>query len=178
MKVLDLQAFLVSFTVTTTSAKHITVPLTRVEDPHNEHALRAIARRASASSSLVIAPEVQPPGGAFWYGSFDIGASKNLSMLIDTGTLWTVLNPDVYKPGPDAVVLNETHPDVLGLNSSQWTSFYQTDKNGCGTFLARYDGYQDTVTLAGATAENQRIAISQKVKLNRTDAITELPPRT
>lgn len=51
----------------------------------------------------------------FWFGLFDLGSSRNLSLLIDTGSQDLFLNPGhVYKPGPDAEALNSTFDYSFG----------------------------------------------------------------
>lgn len=162
----------------TASAKHLTIQLTRREDDLQSHAAHAYVKRAAASLPFVVAPESLPPTGAFWHGSFDVGASKNLSLLIDTGTNFIEMSPDVYKPGPDSIVLNQTHPDSFYLNESHWAVFDQTEKNGCGELATRYDGYVDTISFQGLTAKHQRFGVSSYVELNRSNVITQLPSRT
>lgn len=58
----------------------------------------------------------------FWFGSFDVGLSKNLSLLIDTGSSDLAVNPDRYKSSSASV--NLQRQGVLKYG----TVF----ENGCG----------------------------------------------
>ena len=64
----------------------------------------------------------------FWFADFTVGASKNLSLLVDTGSADVGLNTGKYKPSKQAINLNMTGQDTYGT----------TQSNGCGSSLVRF----------------------------------------
>lgn len=63
----------------------------------------------------------------FWYGNFAVGASRNLSMLVDTGSADVGLNTGNYKPSAQSLNLGTTGQDSYGT----------TQSNGCGSAVVR-----------------------------------------
>jgi pepsin A len=54
----------------------------------------------------------------FRFGSFDVGNSKNLTLLIDTGSSDVIVNPGLYKGGPHSVDTNSTFTNTYGTTES------------------------------------------------------------
>ena len=99
-------------------------------------------------------------------------------MIIDTGAPdVSILTPNLYKPGPESVTLNKSHPHDAALNHTAGSGYGQYKKDGCGVLFSLYDGYEDTVRWNGLVAKGQRLAVADFINLNRTDLITQLPPR-
>lgn len=84
----------------------------------------------------------------FWYGSFDIEESKNLSLLLDTGSGDFAVNPDLYKPSSDSKNLNHT-------GQLEYTTL---QKDGCGMAKLKYSAYSDSVSMVNLISENQTFA--------------------
>jgi len=61
----------------------------------------------------------------FWFGNFIVGDSKNLSLLVDTGSADVGLNSGEYKPSHNSVNLKTTGQDSYGT----------TQSNGCGNTI-------------------------------------------
>jgi hypothetical protein len=59
----------------------------------------------------------------FWFADFTVGASRNLSLLVDTGSADVGLNTGKYKPSGQGIDLNTTGQDSYGT----------TQSNGCGS---------------------------------------------
>jgi hypothetical protein len=64
----------------------------------------------------------------FWFADFTVGASKNLSLLVDTGSADVGLNTGHYKPSSRSIDLN-----TIGQGS-----YGTTQNNGCGSGLVRF----------------------------------------
>lgn len=62
-------------------------------------------------------------GQGFWFTNFTVGASKDLVLLIDTGSCDVYLNPGIYEPGKNSV--NE-HDDFT-------ITFATTNPDGSGS---------------------------------------------
>ncbi|KAJ5339140.1 acid protease [Penicillium brevicompactum] len=69
--------------------------------------------------------ETISPSDNFWFGSFDVGRSKNLTLLVDTGSADIILNDGVYKPGPGSVKVGREFNLTFGSTNS--------DGSGSGT---------------------------------------------
>ncbi|PWY90676.1 acid protease [Aspergillus heteromorphus CBS 117.55] len=78
----------------------------------------------------------------FWFGSFDVGSSKNLHMLIDTGSSDVIVNKGYYTPGSSSVNLNLTFDNSYGT----------TESDGSGTGSVAGTLYNDTVSFGSLTA--------------------------
>ncbi|PYH96565.1 acid protease [Aspergillus ellipticus CBS 707.79] len=78
----------------------------------------------------------------FWFGSFDVGSSKNLHMLIDTGSADVIVNQGFYETGSTSVSLNLTFDNSYGT----------TESDGSGTGSVTGTLYNDTVTFGSLTA--------------------------
>ncbi|KAJ5106853.1 acid protease [Penicillium angulare] len=78
----------------------------------------------------------------FWFGNFDVGDSKNLSLLIDTGSSDLIVNPGFYRPGPGSV---NTHKNFT-------ISYGSTESDGSGTGTVTGQLYNDTVRFGAMTA--------------------------
>ena len=159
----------ICLTVTTASPHSRTRSLNNI--PLRQHqckgdAVRQTLHTASrhyGHSRFAIAPETLDAG--FWYGSFDVGETKNLSLLIDTGSDDVAVNPGLYKPTSQSHNLNET--GSLGYGT--------TEADGCGFAKIKYSTYTDVVSFAGLVAHNQTLAnvISTPPPNNAT--ITKFP---
>ncbi|KAJ5690419.1 acid protease [Penicillium macrosclerotiorum] len=83
-----------------------------------------------------IVPNMKPKYGVetlseengFWFGSFDVGDSKNLTLLIDTGSSDVIVNPGLYKKGPKGVDIDQTFTNSYGTTES--------DGSGTGTKIS------------------------------------------
>ncbi|KAJ5587197.1 acid protease [Penicillium hispanicum] len=76
----------------------------------------------------------------FWFGSFDVGNAKNLTLLVDTGSSDVVLNPGVYKKSAQGV---NTHKNFS-------ITYGSTESDGSGTltvpnFPVNGSLYNDTI---------------------------------
>ncbi|KAJ5757802.1 acid protease [Penicillium nucicola] len=85
----------------------------------------------------------------FWFGSFDVGRTKNLTLLIDTGSADVILNSGLYKKGPHAVDTNQTFENHYGSTNS--------DGSGTGVVTGRL--YNDTVKF-GSLSARQTIGVA------------------
>ncbi|OKP12048.1 hypothetical protein PENSUB_2406 [Penicillium subrubescens] len=63
-----------------------------------------------------------------WFGSFDVGNSKNLTLLIDTGSSDVIVSPGLYKGGPHSVDTSSTFANTYGTTES--TLYNDTVKFG------------------------------------------------
>ncbi|KAK5110053.1 hypothetical protein LTR62_006297 [Meristemomyces frigidus] len=110
-------------------------------------------------------PSSQTLDAGFWYGSFDVGRSKNLSLLIDSGSSDVSINPDLYQPSHASVDLEIT--GTLGYSTVL--------ENGCGVANVSYREYADTVSFAGLTAQNQTFAAVIAKPPPNNGTITQFP---
>lgn len=139
----------ISTTASADQQHHLHIPLKQHKDPVKPTAqtpdgnFKYVARSTedTATSPLEFNP------WHFWYGSFDVGDSKNLSLLIDSASGAVIINPGAYKPSSKSVALNGTYFDDFGT----WR------EDGCGTAPLLSHGYMDDVTMLGLTVENQAI---------------------
>ncbi|KAK0270330.1 hypothetical protein LTR35_014129 [Friedmanniomyces endolithicus] len=104
-------------------------------------------------------------GRRFWYGTFNIGATRNLSLLIDTGSSDVSTNPDLYKPSPSS----------LDLHRDGVLSYSTGEEDGCGTANISYHTYADAVSFAGLTACNQTFAVVIAKPSPNNGTITQFP---
>jgi pepsin A len=81
----------------------------------------------------------------WWFGDFDIGDAKNLSLQIDTASSSLTINPGFYKPSSESKSLH--HNGTLGY--STWL------KNGCGLADLQFSTFVDRVGMLGLVAEHQ-----------------------
>lgn len=133
------------------SQDHITIPLMQHRGENadaNAQTLHAYIRHSQPRSSFATAPELQDAGTGFWYGTFSIGSSTNLSLLIDTASSDVAINPGLYKPSSHSENLHQTGH----------LQYATTQADGCGYADIKYHTYSDTVSLAGLTASNQVFA--------------------
>ena len=84
------------------------------------HAAAKHARFPEGSHRYAVQHETLDAG--FWYGTFDVGEAKDLSLLIDTGSSDVAVNPDLYKPSPHSENLHEKGQ----------LSYATAQENGCG----------------------------------------------
>lgn len=103
--------------------------------------------------------------GGFWFGSFDVGESKNLSLLIDTGSSDLIVNPGLYKPSSKSVNLNRSTELEYGTAQS----------NGCGFADIKAAEYTDQVSVAGYTVKNQTFGTVIKTPPPDNSTITQFP---
>ncbi|KAK0874054.1 hypothetical protein LTS02_000435 [Friedmanniomyces endolithicus] len=125
-----------------------------------QQSYHAAARR---HSGYALAPETLD--GGFWYGSFNAGATRNLSLLIDTGSSDVSIDPDLYKPSPSSLDLHQD--GVLGYST--------VEEDGCGTANISYHTYADAVSFAGLTACSQTFAVVIAKPPPNIGTITQFP---
>jgi len=85
----------------------------REPDRQNEHGVAVV--------------EVMSDEG-FWFADFTVGSSRNLSLLVDTGSADVGLNTGNYKPSSHSINLNMIGQDSYGT----------TQSNGCGSGLVSF----------------------------------------
>ena len=127
---------------------HLTLPLmqhrSRISDFASMfHGSSPVARFIEHNLNFTSEPETYDAG--FWYGSFGVGESRNLSLLIDTGSGDFAVNRELYVPSKHSKDLN--HSGVLEYGT--WK------QNGCRSAKVKYDAYLDTVAMLGLAAQNQ-----------------------
>ncbi|KAK5172235.1 uncharacterized protein LTR77_003873 [Saxophila tyrrhenica] len=144
--------------------EHITIPLVQHQPEKNdafEQTIHAVSRHAARGSKYAVAPEHQIDAG-FWLGTFDVGASKNVDLLIDTGSADVAINPDLYQPSPHA----------QNLHQKGELQYITTNSDGCGVADIKYQTFTDTVCMAGLTSHNQTLAKLIKTKPPNAGTIT------
>lgn len=57
----------------------------------------------------------------FWFGSFTVGASFNLTMLIDTGSTDVIVNSGLYKPSTSSLDIYQGFTSTYGTTASDGT---------------------------------------------------------
>ena len=124
-------------------------------------ALYAVSKHTFASKTST--PDTLD--GGFWYGSFAVGSGTNLSLLIDTGSSDTAVNPTKYKPSQKSV----------NRHQSGTLRYGTTEPNGCGNADIAYNVYTDSASLAGLTAPAQTFGWVQKTTPPDNDTITQFP---
>jgi len=160
-------------TRSTTADRHsshadlVSIPLTQHRGEANlaHQALHAFAKHSGgrSKSGYALEPEVLDAG--FWYGAFDVGETKNLSLLIDTGSPDVAVNPNLYKPSRASLDLNET--GALGYSTVQ--------EDGCGVANISYQTFADYVSQAGLVARNQTLANVVATTPPNNGTITQFP---
>ncbi|KAF2860896.1 acid protease [Piedraia hortae CBS 480.64] len=125
------------------------------------HALHKHAYKGAVASKP--APETLDSG--FWFGSFDVGNAKNLSLLIDTGSSDVAVNPGLYKPGSESSDLQ--HAGDLG--------YATVNVNGCGKAKIHYNTFEDAVTQGQLTAHKQALGNIVATPPPDNGTITTLP---
>lgn len=103
--------------------------------------------------------------GGFWYGTFSIGESKDLSLLIDTGSNDVAVNPGLYKPSSQSE----------NLHQKGELQYATAQSNGCGFADIHYHTYADTVSMVGLTAQNQTFAKVKKTPPPNPQTISVFP---
>ncbi|OLN85417.1 Gastricsin [Colletotrichum chlorophyti] len=101
----------------------------------------------------------------FWYGSFDVGLSTNLSLLIDTGSSDLAVNPDRYKPSSASVNLHQE-----GL--LQYITVFE---NGCGSANISYSVFNDTMSFINLTVPLQTFASVKPTSPPDNNTLTAFP---
>lgn len=113
-----------------------------------ELAARALAKAKYPRSNTRVTADA-----GYWYASFDIGDSKGLSMILDTGSDYVSVNPRLYKPGSASVDVGE-----------EGVYTYSTmEENGCGSATVSYHAYEDTMTYQGLTVKGQSLGASKEM---------------
>jgi pepsin A len=82
----------------------------------------------------------------FWFADFTVGVSRNLSLLVDTGSADVGLNTGNYKPSRHSINLNMIGQDTYGT----------TQSNGCGSGLVRYSPFKDCSLQSRSSANEQQ----------------------
>ncbi|KAF2670570.1 acid protease [Microthyrium microscopicum] len=85
--------------------------------------------------------------GGFWFASFAVGASKNLSLLFDSGSADVVLNTGNYRPSSASI----------GLSAVGQLSYGTTQSNGCGSSSINATEYLDQIGSVVACLDNSSI---------------------
>lgn len=147
--------------------KHLTIPLTQRRGQGNlmSQALQAARKHEDHHDTSYLPIEPANGDGGFWYGTFDVGESKNLSLLIDTASQDVAVNPTRYKPTPESQNLHENGSLVYDT----------TQVNGCGTANISYSVYADTVSMAGLESRNQTLANVIRTRPGRKGVLTRFP---
>ncbi|KAJ5123149.1 acid protease [Penicillium atrosanguineum] len=96
----------------------------------------------------------------FWFGSFDVGSSKNLTLLVDTGSADVIVNPGLYKKGSRAIDINENFTITYATTKS--------DGSGSGTVTGQM--YNDTVKF-GSMEAHQTVGSADGTALIPADGI-------
>lgn len=153
-------------TSATVSAIHVPLRQARSSADRSDidvahHSLHSVLKHTLASKAAT--PNTLD--GGFWYGSFDVGSGTNLSLLIDTGSSDTAVNPEKYKPGKNSV----------NGNRSGHLRYSTTQANGCGNGDMTYNVFSDSVSLAGLTVPAQTLAWVQKTTPPDNGTITQFP---
>ncbi|RFU79618.1 aspartic protease precursor [Trichoderma arundinaceum] len=122
----------------------VAIPAVLADSSHPLH-FKKIDAVAARSLAAVKGRAVQATGNlvaeqGFWFSNFTIGGSPNLEILIDTGSSDAMLNPGIYKPGPNSV----------NTNTPFRISYATTNPDGSGTLTASGKIYQDVITQHGA----------------------------
>lgn len=113
-----------------------------------ELAARALAKAKYPRSNTRVTADA-----GYWYASFDIGDSKGLSMILDTGSDYVSVNPRLYKPGSASVDVGEE-----GVYT-----YSSMEENGCGSAAVSYHAYRDTMTYQGLTVKGQSLGASKEM---------------
>lgn len=113
-----------------------------------ELAARALAKAKYPRSNTRVTADA-----GYWYASFDIGDSKGLSMILDTGSDYVSVNPRLYKPGSASVDVGEE-----GVYT-----YSSMERNGCGSAAVSYHAYEDTMTYEGLTVKGQSLGASKEM---------------
>ncbi|OOF94901.1 hypothetical protein ASPCADRAFT_208555 [Aspergillus carbonarius ITEM 5010] len=104
--------------------------------------LKRCPSRMSVVHFVIQCPCIANPSQGFWFGSFDVGNSKNLHMLIDTGSSDVIVNPGLYAQGSSSASLNLTFENAYGT----------TESDGSGTGTVAGTLYNDTVQFGSLNA--------------------------
>ncbi|EMF11908.1 acid protease [Sphaerulina musiva SO2202] len=113
-----------------------------------ELAARALAKAKYPRSNTRVTADA-----GYWYASFDIGDSKGLSLILDTGSDYVSVNPRLYKPGSASVDVGEE-----GVYT-----YSSMEENGCGSAAVSYHAYRDTMTYEGLTVKGQSLGASKEM---------------
>ncbi|KAJ6780497.1 hypothetical protein PWT90_02973 [Aphanocladium album] len=106
----------------------------KVDDSHT-------AKGASMYKSLAVSSDGSLNNEqGFWFSHFTVGASKDLEILIDTGSSDAIMNPGVYKPSSSSV----------DQNRKFYISYATTNPDGSGELSASGEVYKDVITQLGA----------------------------
>ncbi|WPH02271.1 Hypothetical protein R9X50_00512700 [Acrodontium crateriforme] len=101
--------------------------------------LRVVLQQPNADLPPSTEPARLVADQGFWFSNFTIGASKNLEILIDTGSSDAVLNPNIYQPGPKSYDTGSTFQVGYGT----------TNPDGSGTETATGKIYVDLIAQHG-----------------------------
>ncbi|MCJ1442906.1 MAG: hypothetical protein MMC23_003403 [Stictis urceolatum] len=103
-----------------------------------KHTLPAVSgtRLGVSTSSKVVETNDQ----GFWFANFTIGAAKEQSILIDTGSSDAIMNPGLYKPSAGS----------KNLHQNFRISYATTNPDGSGSESASGPKYQDLISLSGS----------------------------
>lgn len=96
--------------------------------PWNGYVSRELYREPGRQNEQgVIVVDLMSDEG-FWFANFTVGTSKDLSLLVDTGSADVGLNTGNYKPSSHSINLN-----MIGQES-----YGTTQSNGCGSGFVRF----------------------------------------
>ena len=149
------------------SRGNIHIPLNHNQGAINatEHAAQVSSRYLGVSGSSGLRKSPTSLNAGFWYGTFGVGDSQNLSLLIDTGSSDVGVDTAKYEPGPASMNLH------ISGNHSYATAF----ANGCGEVNVSYHGYADRVSHAGLWVKNQHLYHIAKETPPNKQTLTEIP---
>ncbi|TQN71643.1 Pepsin A, partial [Colletotrichum shisoi] len=119
---------------------------------------------SSPAPSFVCRPLLTLDKG-FWFGSFDVGLSRNLSLVIDTGSSDLAVNPDRYKSSSASVDLQQQGVLKYG------TVF----ENGCGVAVINYSTFNDSMSFANLSVPVQTFASVKSTPPPDNDTVTQFP---
>ncbi|KAM3512508.1 hypothetical protein MY11210_003851 [Beauveria gryllotalpidicola] len=103
-------------------------------DAETAKSVAAVRNHASGRDGALVNEQ------GFWFSHFTVGASKDLELLIDTGSSDAMLNPGVYEP-------SSTSKD---LKRRFRISYATTNPDGSGSLSAFGKVYRDVITQLGA----------------------------
>lgn len=116
----------------------------------------------SCDQNVTVVPLVFDESERLWYGTFHLGESTNLSLLIDTSSLNVAVDPSLYKPSTQSTELHQS-------GDLQYTTI---DGNGCGHENIEFEAYADTMSIQGLVAWNHKFAYVMSSTPPKNNTIT------
>ncbi|SMR60427.1 unnamed protein product [Zymoseptoria tritici ST99CH_1E4] len=146
MSVSTRQSLLLAIVSLAIGAHSLSVPVYQPQGKVSKEdvAARAFSRNLRGRST---ATGVASDTTGFWLGSFDVGDSHGLTLNIDTGSPFLLVNPRILKPSPVS----------QDMDTTNGFTYDTTTPNGCGSANVSYQVFEDHVSFLRLTAENQNI---------------------